>query len=149
MDVNKWMVFLPDTSARTLECGKKTETIRFETKTEITLPEDCKVELWQNVLTTDINLYVYFVTQAYDWKFDGNIFKESFSNDTELLESIQRIAVQRSKFGLTDLKYLKHNYERVLYSVDGIWDKITNLDFISWFDSLYVVEVARLMLIVL
>jgi len=45
MDVNKWMVFLPDTSARTLECGKKTETIRFETKTEITLPEDCKVEL--------------------------------------------------------------------------------------------------------
>jgi len=91
----------------------------------------------------------YFVTQAYDWRFDGNIFKDSFSNDTELLESIQRIAVQRSKFGLTDLKYLKHNYERVLYSVDGIWDKITNLDFISWFDSLYIVGVARLMLIFL
>ncbi len=101
----------------------------------ITLPEDCKVELRQNELTTDINLYVDFVTQAYDWRFDGNIFKDSFSNDTELLESIQRIAVQRSKFGLTDLKYFKHNYERVLYSVDGIWDKIMNLDFISWFDS--------------
>ena len=91
----------------------------------------------------------YFVTQAYDWRFDGNIFKDSFPNDTELLESIQRIAVQRSKFGLTDLKYLKHNYERVLYSVDGIWDNIMNLNFISWFDSLYVVGVVRLMLIFL
>jgi len=43
-----------------------------------------------------------------------NIFKDSFSNDTELLESNKRYVVQRSKFGLTDLKYLKHNYERVL-----------------------------------
>ena len=107
------------------------------------------MELWQNVLTPDINLYVYFVTQAYDWRFEGNIFKDSFLNETELLESIQWIAVQRSKFGLTDLKYLKHNYERVLYSVHGIWDNIMNLDFISWFDSLYVVGVARLMLIFL
>ncbi len=100
-----------------------------------TLPEVCKVELRQNELTTDINSYVDFVTQAYGWRFDGNIFKDSFLNDTELLVSIQRIAVQRSKFGLTDLKYLKHNYERVLYSVDCIWDKIMNLDFISWFES--------------
>ena len=36
MDVNKWMVFSPETSARTVEYGKKTETIRFETQTEIT-----------------------------------------------------------------------------------------------------------------
>jgi hypothetical protein len=47
------------------------------------------VELRQNVLTTDINLYVNFVTQAYDWRFEGNIFKDSFLNETELLESIQ------------------------------------------------------------
>jgi len=105
------------------------------------------VELRQNILTTYIKLYVDFVTQAYDWRFDGNIFNDAFSNDTELLESIQRIAIQRSKFGLTDFKYLKHNYERILYSVDGIWDKIMNLDFISWFDSLYVVGVACLVLI--
>ena len=90
-----------------------------------------------------------YKTQAYDWRFDGNIFKDAFSNDTELLESIQRIAVQRSKFGLTDPKYLKHNYERVLYSFDGIWDKIMNLDFICWFDSLYVVGIACLVLIFL
>ncbi len=45
MDVNKWMVFSPETSSRTVECGTKTETIQFETQTEITLPEDCKVEL--------------------------------------------------------------------------------------------------------
>ena len=149
MDINKWMVFSPETSARTVECGKETATVRFETQTEITLPEDCKVELRQNILTTDVNLYVDFVTQAYDWRFDGNIFKDDFSNDTELLESIQRIAIQRSKFGLTDLKYLKHNYERVLYSVDGIWDKIMSLDFISWFDSLFIMGVACLVLIFL
>ncbi len=100
-------------------------------------------------MTTDINLYVNFITQAYDWRFDGNIFKDSFSNDTELLEPIQRIAVQPSKFGLTDLKYLKHNYERVLYSVNGMCDKIMNLDFISWFDCLYVVGIACLVLIFL
>ena len=67
MDVNKWLVFSPETSARTVECGKKTETITFETQTEITRPEDCRVQLLQNILTTYINLYVDFVTQAYDW----------------------------------------------------------------------------------
>ncbi len=55
MDVNKWMVFSPETSARTVECRKKTETIQLETQTEITLPEDYKMELRQNILTTDIN----------------------------------------------------------------------------------------------
>jgi hypothetical protein len=131
MDVNKWMVFFTRNLITHSRMWKKTETILFETQTEITLPEDCKVELRQNVLTTDINLYVDFVTQPYDWRFESNIFNDLFPNDTELLETIQRIAVQRSKFGLTDLKYLKHNYERVLYSVDGIWDKIKNLDFIT------------------
>jgi hypothetical protein len=62
---------------------------------------------------------------------------------------VNGFAIQQSKFGLTDLKYLKHNYERVLYSVDGIWDKIMSLDFISWFDSLYVVWIACLVLIFL
>ncbi len=37
--------------------------------------------LFQNILTTDINLYVDFVTQAYDWRFDGNIFKDDFSKN--------------------------------------------------------------------
>ncbi len=31
MDVNKWMLFSPETSSHTVECGKKTETILFET----------------------------------------------------------------------------------------------------------------------
>ncbi len=62
-------------------------------------------------------------------------FQKFFLTDTELIESVQRIAVQVSKFDLNDLKHSKHNYEKVLYSVDGIWDKIMSLDFISWFDS--------------
>jgi hypothetical protein len=92
-----------------VESGTKTETICFKTQTEIIHPEDCKVEFHQNVISTDINLYVNFITQASDWRFHGNIFKDSSSNDTELFPSIQRIAIQRSKFGLNDLKYLKYN----------------------------------------
>ena len=107
------MVFSPETSSRTVECEVKTETICFDIQTEINFLEYCKVEIRQIVLTTDSNLYVDFTTHPFDWRYDGNIFKDVFSNDTELLESIQRIVWQRSNFGLSDLKHFKNSYERV------------------------------------
>ena len=119
---NKWMVFWPETSSSTVKNKTKTETICFETHTEINLPEYCKVEIRQNVLTADINRFVDFTTHPFDWRYDGTIFKDVFSNDTELVESIQEIFWQRSNFGLSDPKHFKNSYEGVFYSFDGIWD---------------------------
>jgi hypothetical protein len=107
------------------------------------------VEIRQNVLTADINLYDDFTTHPFDWWYDGNIFKDVFSNVTELLESIQRIVWQRSNFGLSDLKPFKHSYEKVFYSVDCIWDKIMSLDFINWLDTLSIIVFACLALIIM
>jgi len=143
------MVFSPETSSRTVECEVKTETICFDIQTEINFLEYCKVEIRQIVLTTDSNLYVDFTTHPFDWRYDGNIFKDVFSNDTELLESIQRIVWQRSNFGLSDLKHFKNSYERVFYSVDGIWDKIMSRDFINSLHTLSIIVFACLALIFL
>ena len=101
------MVFSPETSSCTVECEVKTETICFDIQTEINFLEYCKVEIRQIVLNTDSNLYVDFTTHPFDWSYDGDIFKDVFSNDTELLESIHRFVWQRSNFGLSDLKTSK------------------------------------------
>ena len=122
---------------------QKQTPFAFESQTEISLPEYCKVEIRQNVLTADIT------THPFDWWYDGNIFKDVFSNVTELLESIQRIVWQRSNFGLSGLKHFKHSYEKVFYSVDAIWDKIMSLDFINWLDTLSIIVFACLALIFL
>ena len=143
------VVHQPETSSRTVECEAKTDPICFESQTEISLPEYCKVVIRQNVLTTDINLFVDFTTHPFDWWYDGNIFKYVFSNVTELLESIQRIVWQCSNFGLSGLKHFKHSYEKVFYSVDAIWDKIMSLDFINWLDTLSIIVFACLALIFL
>ncbi len=55
-----------------------------------------KIAKWNYEKTYQLQILTYmliFVTQAYDWRFDGNIFKYAISNDTELLESIERIAI--------------------------------------------------------
>ena len=61
------VVHRPETSSRTVECEAKTDPICFECQTEISLPEYCKVEVRQNVLTADINLYDDFTTHPFDW----------------------------------------------------------------------------------
>ncbi len=38
--------------------------------------------------------YTDFITQAFDWRFDGSILKDIFSNDNELLESIHKVVEQ-------------------------------------------------------
>jgi len=45
-------------------------------------------------LAIDVNVYIDFIIQAFDWRFDGSIFKDIFSNDNELLESIHKVVEQ-------------------------------------------------------
>ena len=41
-----------------VECGGKLETIFIHYQTLIELPEDCKVQLGNNYLATNVNVYV-------------------------------------------------------------------------------------------
>ena len=136
---NKWMVFAPRPFSTNAECGNSKQNVRFETQTLIELPGDCKVEVRDIYLSTDVNINLDFKLQRFDWAYDGNIFNEFLTDDREVAEMIQEMISTKSKFGLKDLSHLKHRFTYAANSIDKIWTYLTSLPFkiLGWFDDIF------------
>ena len=133
------MIFSPKPFSTNVECGDNVETIYIDYQTLVVLPEDCKLQLRNNFLTTDVNVYVDYNIRRLEWVYEGNIFDELIEDDLELGILIQELISTKSKFGLKDLNHLKHYYAYTESALDQVWKFLSNLSFLGYFDEMFLV----------
>jgi len=140
MGSNRWMIFSPKPLTRQIYCGSKVkDNINFWNQTEIEMPENCKVTLRSNILTTDVNVFVDYKIKVFEWPFMGNIFEGFVKDEKDLNLMIQELVATKSNFGLKDLSHLKHYYVQSSDQFAEIWEHLDVFGVFAWFSNLGII----------
>jgi len=109
MGYNKWLVSTPRPFSANAKCAGSTssEPLWVGPQSELTLPEDCEIELADYVLSTDLNVNIDFEVKAYPCGALPSLFTNFIPNTTLLRSVIQEALIERESLTSGDLQHLK------------------------------------------
>jgi len=147
--LKKWATLVHEPFSSVVTCnGDIVDTVRFDKQTEISLPEDCRVNLKAHQLSTDLNIDMDYEVTVFPWKFDGNIFDSVIKNRTELAEVIKALLVNKEDFGVKDLSSLKYYHTYNEDQLSKVWGYLTSLNFFSLFGNASAIFVTVVVVVV-
>ena len=109
MGYNKWLVSTPKPFSANAICAGATtsEPLWIGPQSEVTLPEDCEIELADHVLSTDLNLNTDFEVKAYPCENLPDLFSNFIADPSLLRLVIQGSLTERESLTSGDLQHLK------------------------------------------
>lgn len=109
MGYNRWLISTPIPFSANAVCSRSTasESLWIGPQSELTLPEDCEIDLKDHVLSTDLNINIDFEVKSHSCEGLPNLFANFFSNTSQLRSVIKEALVEREFLTSGDLQHLK------------------------------------------